>query len=222
MKFPTNFFIVLNIFVTGSFGKVRKSNTLKYFQANLHFIEFQYKKLHYFNISHTGNDQFLNISSLEMACDVNTRENPCGLSPKISLSLLIDLPRPYLHLKIFEVETKKLHLKRQISFCSISQNPGLNIFIRLFFEQLKQVTNFKFEYPMKKVECFLKNNFLFRWFLNIWREAMKSRSFHYLQRPIFFSTFFRSTKCMASMFWSKTRSGRSWKLFIIMHQVLKS
>lgn len=163
MKFPTNFFIVLNIFVTGSFGKVRKSNTLKYFQVYLHYIWFQYKKLHYFNISHTGNDQFLNISSLEMACDVNTRENPCGLTPKISLSLLIDLPRPYLHLNIFEVETKKLYLKRQISFCSISQNPGLNIFIRLFFEQLKEVTNFKFECPMKKVENNFEYLFLSNW-----------------------------------------------------------
>lgn len=134
--------------------KALKSHTPNNFQVIQYFTYFQYKKFHYFNISQTGNDQFINFSPLEMDCEINTRENPCGLTPKMSLRLLVDLPRPYLHLKVFEVETKKLYLKQQISFCSISQNPGLNIFIRLFFEQLKEVINFTFQCPMKKVNYF--------------------------------------------------------------------
>lgn len=86
-------------------------------------------------------------------CPINSPEDPCKFTPKISGVLLQNLVRPYIYFRGFDVTSNKTFLEQKLSLCSVDKKAGLNIFIRLL---LDQVTEFiKFDCPIQKVRSSL-------------------------------------------------------------------
>lgn len=82
-------------------------------------------------------------------CEINTRDNPCGFTPQVTAKLLKELDRPYLFVEGKSVAGGKIFIRQTLDFCLLAKNPGLNIFVRLFYLSMKDSINFKFECPFK-------------------------------------------------------------------------
>src|SRR5690349_10051302 len=96
------------------------------------------------------NEKYFNESSIEL-CDVNIKKNPCLWSPKTTLFLTTELHDLYIQVRVESQRKRKFLVRQDLSFCSMEKYPGLNLFVRLVFDQLKSKINFKFECPLKKV-----------------------------------------------------------------------
>ena len=105
------------------------------------------------NITTQCNKNYVKDDILEVKCKTNSRKNPCKLSPTISGHLMTDLNRPYIIVK--NIYSKRT-LDQAVNVCSIAKQPGLNIFVRLLYETIKENINFKIECPLKKVLKFLE------------------------------------------------------------------
>lgn len=108
-----------------------------------------------FNSTFIANEKYINEASLDVQCDVNTQEKPCKVTPEFRGYLITELPRLYVIFKSSDVSRKKVYYNYALNVCSIARQPGLNLFTRLLFEQLKESVNHSFECPLKKVRSFI-------------------------------------------------------------------
>lgn len=97
------------------------------------------------------NDKFINESALTLKCNENTRLDPCLRSPHIKFFLTSEIVRPYVFLTGTHAASSKIVLKQVVNVCSLLRDPGLNIFVRVVYEALKENINFDLHCPLKKV-----------------------------------------------------------------------
>lgn len=116
-------------------------------------FSFQHKAFFYYNVVQTTNDKYINGTHPlpTDTCEVSTKSSPCNITPNIKLTLKEDLNRPTLFIRVSELSTNKTLLQQMMNVCSMSKQPGLNIFVRFIRDQLQESTNFKFECPIRKV-----------------------------------------------------------------------
>lgn len=114
----------------------------------------------------------MNDTTVKINCDTITRKSPCNLTPQVIVSVVSEVTRPYFYLKVISLKTNKKFLEQVINVCSLTKQPGgfeevcllydsklnfgeftgLNLFVRLFFEQLTKNSNFEFGCPFPKVK----------------------------------------------------------------------
>lgn len=56
-----------------------------------------------------------------------------------------------MYFKGIDSKSGKSFLEQNLNLCSLTKQPGLNIFVRLLYEQMKENINFKVECPFKTV-----------------------------------------------------------------------
>jgi len=59
--------------------------------------------------------------------------------------------RPYIFTSVIDTETKKAINEQQLNVCSMGKNPGLNLFVRLFYDAIQDKINFAIDCPFKQV-----------------------------------------------------------------------
>lgn len=94
-------------------------------------------------------DDYVSIRPIKFKCEINTKELPCGFTPHVTANLVKELDRPYLFIEGKNVAEGKTFVRQTLDFCMIGKNPGLNIFVRLFYNTMKNFMNFELECPFK-------------------------------------------------------------------------
>lgn len=145
---------------------------------------FQHKQFFYSNAVQITNDKYIDSVPLSEACESSNRESPCGITPVVKVNLTEDLNGPIVYLRVYELSTNKTLIKQTLNVCSMTKQPGLNIFVRFVSEQLKESTNFKFECPVRKVHS-TTNPFRII-FSKSFRIITKSRASRYRRASTYF------------------------------------
>lgn len=113
-----------------------------------------------------------------MTCEINTKQNPCPNSPEVKARLLVDLQRPYFHIQGKDLKDDKVVVDQIINICTISKQPGLDLFVKPVFEMIKKNLNFELACPFKKVRRLIDcQSFTFT-DSNLFQGFYESRSFH--------------------------------------------
>lgn len=100
------------------------------------------------------NPKLNNMSTLTSKC---VQGQICDEFPSFKVFLTTPLERAFLFFSIKGLADGKSVVNKTINVCSMEKNPGLNLFVRTYFEAFKPQVNFEFKCPFTPVRYFLRN-----------------------------------------------------------------
>lgn len=111
----------------------------------------QHSEFYLYGFEIYTNEKYINESEIKEACDINTKEKPCQLTPNVRYCLKNELKNPWLTVKGVNVKTNKIFMDQTFNLCIVDKLPMFNIFMSIFYEILKTNINFEMRCPFKPV-----------------------------------------------------------------------
>lgn len=135
-------------------------------------FNFQRKTFFHYNVTQVLDSKFSNFSLIDPYCQVNTREAPCDFTPLVRWFVLSEIDRAFFQFRIVNTKTGKKFIDQHLNICTMQTQPGnirdiissanwksllgpfpgINIFARMYLDQLKECINFDIECPMRTVK----------------------------------------------------------------------
>lgn len=113
---------------------------------------FQKRQFYFHNLTIWTIEKYATRIDVKPPCPVNTRARPCQYFPALKINLVKDLARPYLHVQGKDLVSNTTTMEQVVSICTLFNNPGMDIFINMALEMLKDSIDFKMACPFKKVK----------------------------------------------------------------------
>lgn len=121
------------------------------FKSNVHKILFQDLKIYIYDPTITRLENFVNDTSITIKCKVNTKDNPCEWTPKVTFTFSKDIPKPYLQLKMTDLGTSVSIVDQTLLVCSLSATLGLDMVMKVVWEQISKYMDLIIRCPLPAV-----------------------------------------------------------------------
>lgn len=93
----------------------------------------------------------MNDTSITIKCKVNTKDNPCEWTPKVTFTFSKDIPKPYLQLKMTDLSTSVSIVDQTLLVCSLSATLGLDMVMKVIWEQISKYMDLLMGCPLPAV-----------------------------------------------------------------------
>jgi hypothetical protein len=104
-------------------------------------------------------ESFVNDTAITIKCKVNTRSNPCDWTPKVTFTIIKEIPRPYLQLRMTDLNSGISIVDQTMLVCSLSSTHGLDMVMKVIWEQISKYMDLILKCPLPVVSLWIQKFF---------------------------------------------------------------
>ncbi|CAG9812268.1 unnamed protein product [Chironomus riparius] len=105
-------------------------------------------KIYIYKNKITAVESFVNETSITVKCKVNTRDNPCEWTPKVTFTFPKDIQKPFLQLKMSDLDTSVSIVDHTMLVCSLKATLGLDMIMKIIWEQISKYMDLIIKCPL--------------------------------------------------------------------------